>query len=41
MDTGLTTIDEVGSYSAFLATDAAKSVTGQLVYIDGGYNIIG
>lgn len=37
----LTTIEEVGSYSAFLATDAAKSVTGQLVYIDGGYNIIG
>jgi enoyl-[acyl-carrier protein] reductase I len=37
----LTTIDEVGAYSAFLATDAAKSVTGQLVYIDGGYNIIG
>src|SRR3954471_15861234 len=34
----LTTIDEVGAYSAFLATDAAKSVTGQLVYIDGGYN---
>ena len=37
----LTTIEEGGSYSAFLATDAAKSVTGQLVYIDGGYNIIG
>jgi enoyl-[acyl-carrier protein] reductase I len=37
----LTTIDEVGAYSAFLATDAAKSVTGQLVYIDGSYNVIG
>ncbi len=37
----LVTIEDVGAYSAFLASDAAKSITGQLVYIDGGYNIMG
>jgi enoyl-[acyl-carrier protein] reductase I len=37
----LTTIDEVGAYSAFLASDAARSVTGTLAYIDGGYNVMG
>lgn len=37
----LTTIDEVGAYSAFLMTELARSVTGELVYIDGGYNTVG
>lgn len=35
------TIDDVGAYAAFLATDAAKAVTGAVEYIDGGYNIVG
>ena len=33
-------IDDVGAYCAFLASDAAKSVTGNIIYIDGGYHII-
>jgi enoyl-[acyl-carrier protein] reductase I len=37
----LVTIDEVGSVTAFLATDAARRITGGTVYIDGGYNIMG
>ncbi|ABD87555.1 enoyl-ACP reductase FabI [Rhodopseudomonas palustris] len=37
----LTTIEEVGAYSGFLMTDQARSVTGELHYIDGGYNTVG
>lgn len=37
----LVTIDDVGAYAAFLASDAAKAVTGAVEYIDGGYNIVG
>jgi len=37
----LTTIDEVGAYSGFLMTELARSVTGELHYIDGGYNTVG
>ncbi|MGQ9369430.1 enoyl-ACP reductase FabI [Azospirillum sp. ST 5-10] len=37
----LTTIDEVGAFSGFLMTEAARSVTGELHYIDGGYNTVG
>ncbi len=33
-------IDDVGMATAFLATDAAKLITGGTIYIDGGYNII-
>jgi enoyl-[acyl-carrier protein] reductase I len=36
----LVSIDDVGSATAFLATDAAKLITGQTLYIDGGYHII-
>lgn len=36
----LVSIDEVGSVTAFLATDAARRITGGTVYIDGGYNIM-
>ncbi|MFV3075853.1 enoyl-ACP reductase FabI [Niveispirillum fermenti] len=35
------TIDDVGAYAAFLASDAARAITGSLPYIDGGYNILG
>ncbi len=37
----LATIDDVGAYAAFLASDAARNVTGGVHYIDGGFNIMG
>ena len=37
----LATIDDVGAYAAFLASGAAKNVTGVVHPIDGGYQIIG
>jgi enoyl-[acyl-carrier protein] reductase I len=36
----LVSIDDVGVAVAFLATDAAKLITGETLYIDGGYHII-
>jgi enoyl-[acyl-carrier protein] reductase I len=36
----LVTIEDVGVATAYLATDAAKLITGNTVYIDGGYHII-
>ena len=36
----LVSIDDVGVATAFLAHDAAKLMTGDPVYIDGGYHII-
>jgi enoyl-[acyl-carrier protein] reductase I len=36
----LVDIDDVGIACAFLAHDAARLMTGQVLYIDGGYNII-
>lgn len=36
----LVSIDDVGVAVAFLATDAAKLITGDTLYIDGGYHII-
>lgn len=35
------TIEEVGNASAFLCSDLASGITGQVVYVDSGYNIIG
>jgi enoyl-[acyl-carrier protein] reductase I len=37
----LVTIEDVGFAVAGLATDAAKLITGDTVYIDGGYHIMG
>jgi len=37
----LVTIDEIGELAAFLASDRARSLTGDVVHIDGGYNIMG
>ncbi len=34
-------IDDVGLATAFLASDYARLVTGQTIYIDGGYHILG
>ena len=36
----LATIEDVGDATAGLATDASKLITGEVVYIDGGYHII-
>ena len=36
----LVSIDDVGLATAYLATDAAKLITGETLYIDGGYHII-
>ncbi|MDC9728286.1 MAG: enoyl-ACP reductase [Methyloprofundus sp.] len=35
------TIAEVGNVSAFLCSDLASGVTGEITYVDGGYNIAG
>jgi len=35
------TIDEVGNASAFLCSDLASGITGQVIYVDAGYNTIG
>ena len=37
----LVSIEDVGKVTAFLATDHARAITGQTIYIDGGSNIIG
>jgi enoyl-[acyl-carrier-protein] reductase (NADH) len=33
-------IDDVGVATAFLAHDAARLITGETLYVDGGYHII-
>ncbi|MEZ5606013.1 MAG: enoyl-ACP reductase FabI [Burkholderiaceae bacterium] len=37
----LVEIDEVGALCAFLAGDGAKAITGNTLYVDAGYHIIG
>jgi enoyl-[acyl-carrier protein] reductase I len=37
----LVSIEDVGAATAYLATDYAKLITGETVYIDGGYHIVG
>jgi enoyl-[acyl-carrier protein] reductase I len=37
----LVTIEDVGMATAFLATDYAKLITGDTMYVDGGYHVIG
>lgn len=34
-------IDDVGNLAAFLASDRARAITGQICYVDGGYNVMG
>src|SRR3954454_19451229 len=36
----LVSVDDVGRATAFLATDFARLMTGETLYIDGGYHII-
>ena len=35
------TIDEVGNVAAFLFSDLASAITGEIVYVDGGFHTVG
>ena len=35
------TIDEVGNAAAFLCSDLASGITGEILYVDAGYNTTG
>ena len=35
------TIEEVGNAAAFLCSDLASGISGEITYVDGGYNIVG
>jgi enoyl-[acyl-carrier protein] reductase I len=35
------TIDDIGTTAVFLASDGAKAITGETLYVDSGYNIMG
>jgi len=35
------TIEEVGNVAAFLCSDLASGITGEITYVDSGYNILG
>ncbi|MCU0756142.1 MAG: enoyl-ACP reductase FabI [Xanthomonadales bacterium] len=37
----LVTLEQIGEMAAFLASDNARQVTGQTIYVDAGYNIRG
>jgi enoyl-[acyl-carrier protein] reductase I len=36
----LVTLDEIGQLAAFLAGDAASGMSGQTIYVDGGYHAV-
>jgi enoyl-[acyl-carrier protein] reductase I len=36
----LVSIEDVGMATAFLATDYARLMTGDTMYIDGGYHVV-
>jgi len=35
-----TTIEQVGDTAAFLASSMSSGITGQIIYVDGGYNVV-
>lgn len=35
-----TTIEQVGDTAAFLASPLSSGITGQIIYVDGGYNVV-
>ena len=34
-------VNEVGATGVFLASDASSGITGEVIYVDCGYNIMG
>ena len=34
-------IDDIGNAAIYLCSDLSRAVTGEILYVDGGYNIIG
>jgi enoyl-[acyl-carrier protein] reductase I len=34
------TIDDIGNAAAFLLSDLAAGITGEVLYVDGGFNTI-
>ena len=34
------TIDEVGNVAAFLFSDLASAITGEITYVDGGFSTV-
>jgi enoyl-[acyl-carrier protein] reductase I len=37
----LVSIEDVGTLAAFMVSDAAAAITGETLYIDAGYHIVG
>jgi enoyl-[acyl-carrier protein] reductase I len=35
------TLEDVGNTAAFLCSDLAAGITGEIVYVDGGFNSVG
>ena len=35
------TIDDVGNAAAFLCSDLAAGISGEVLYVDGGYRSVG
>ncbi|MBT8116772.1 MAG: SDR family oxidoreductase, partial [Gammaproteobacteria bacterium] len=35
------TIEDVGNAAAFLCSDLAAGITGEITYVDGGYSTVG
>jgi enoyl-[acyl-carrier protein] reductase I len=35
------TIDDIGGAAVWLASDLASTVTGEVLFVDSGYNILG
>ncbi len=35
------TIDDVGNAAAFLSSDLAAGISGEVLYVDGGYHTVG
>jgi enoyl-[acyl-carrier protein] reductase I len=34
-------IDDVGRTAVYLASDLSSAVTGEVIYVDGGFNVLG
>jgi enoyl-[acyl-carrier protein] reductase I len=38
---GIITKEDVANVALFLASDLSKKITGDIIFVDGGYNILG